>query len=50
MQNTPDTEITLTHGDWRLSAAPYGASLRGLSHAGKPVVTTYTGASQKVGG
>jgi len=50
MQTTPDTELILTHGDWHLSAAPYGASLRGLSHAGRPVVTTYTGASQKVGG
>ncbi len=50
MENTPDTEITLTHGDWQLTVAPYGASLRGLSHAGSPVITPYTGAAQKVGG
>ena len=50
MQNTPDIELTLTCGDWHLTAAPYGASLRGLSHAGKPVVTAYTGADRKVGG
>lgn len=50
MQNTPDTEITLTHGNWQLTVAPYGASLRGLSHAGAPVITSYTGADGKVGG
>ncbi len=50
MQNTPDTEITLTHGGWQLTVASYGASLRGLSHAGVPVITPYTGAAGKVGG
>lgn len=50
MENTPDTEIMLTHGDWQLTVAPYGASLRGLSHAGSAVITTYTGAKNKVGG
>ena len=50
MENTPDTEITLNHGDWQLIVAPYGASLRGLSHADSPVVTAYHGAKNKVGG
>ena len=50
MTNTHDTEIALTHGDWRLTVSPYGASLRGLSHAGRPVITAYTGADGKVGG
>lgn len=50
MQNSPGTEITLTHGDWHLTAAPHGASLRGLSRAGAPVITPYTGAANKVGG
>ena len=49
-QATPDTEITLTRGDWRLVVAPYGASLRGLSHAGAEVITGYSGAKGKVGG
>lgn len=50
MENTPNTEITLNHGDWQLTVAPYGASLRGLSHANAPVITSYTGADHKVGG
>ncbi len=50
MENTPDTEITLTHGDWQLHVSPYGASLRGLSHAGVLVITPYAGAQNKVGG
>jgi len=49
-QPTPDSEIILTHGDWRLVVAPYGASLRGLSHAGAEVITGYSGAKGKVGG
>ena len=49
MENTPDTQITLNHGEWQLTVAPYGASLRGLSHADAPVVTAYTGAENKVG-
>lgn len=48
--NTPDTEIVLTHGATRLHVSPYGASLRGLTHNGQPVVTAYTGAQGKVGG
>ncbi len=47
---TPDTEIILTHGNWRLAVAPYGASLRRLSHAGTDVITGYSGAKGKVGG
>ncbi len=50
MDTTLDTEITLTHGDWQLVTAPYGASMRGLSHGGAEVVTGYTGAAGKVGG
>ena len=49
-QPTADTEIILTHSDWRLVVAPYGASLRGLTHAGAEVITGYTGAKGKVGG
>jgi aldose 1-epimerase len=50
MQNTPDTELTLTGGDWQAVVSPYGASLRGLSKGGIPVVTGYIGAKNKVGG
>jgi aldose 1-epimerase len=55
MQPTPDTEITLTHGDWQLTVSPYGASLRGLSRRAardtlEEVVTGYSGAAGKVGG
>ncbi len=50
METTPDTEITLTHGDWQLVTSPYGASLRGLLHGGAEVITKYTGAKGKVGG
>jgi len=55
MQPTPDTEITLIHGDWQLVVAPYGASVRGLSRrvedgSRRQVITGYTGASGKVGG
>ena len=55
MEPTPDTEITLTRGDWRLVVAPYGASLRGLSRLGadgthQEVVAGYSGAKNKVGG
>jgi len=51
---TPDTELTLTHGDWTLVVSPYGASQRGLSKAGpngerKEVATGYTGEKNKVG-
>ena len=47
---TPDTEITLTGGDWQAVVSPYGASLRGLSQGGSAVVTGYAGAKNKVGG
>jgi len=55
MEPTPDTEITLTRGDWRLVVSPYGASLRGLSRARaggahEEVVAGYSGAQNKVGG
>ena len=55
MQSTPDTEITLTHGEWHLVVSPYGASLRGLSHRAasgtlEEVVTGYSGAAGKVAG
>lgn len=46
----PDQEIALTHGDWKLTVAPYGASLRGLTYRGKTVITGYTGKENKVGG
>ena len=54
-QATPDTELTLTHGDWQLVVAPYGASLRGLYRQGADgtraaVITGYSGAKGKVGG
>ena len=50
METTPDTELTLTQGDWQLVVSPYGASLRGLSKGGSAVVTGYSGANNKVGG
>ena len=59
-QATPDTEIMLAHGDWRLVVSPYGASLRGLTYQGadgvredgvrEEVITGYSGAGNKVGG
>ena len=54
-QTTPDTELTLTRGDWQLVTAPYGASLRGLSKIASEgtrteVITGYTGAVNKAGG
>ena len=50
MEITPDTEIMLTHSEWQLVTSPYGASLRGLTHSGAPVITGYTGAKNKIGG
>ena len=47
---TPDTELTLTHGPYQLTVSPYGASLRGLTHGGQPVITGYHGKEGKVGG
>lgn len=46
----PDPEITLTRGDWKLTVAPYGASLRGLRYRGETVITGYMGRENKVGG
>ncbi len=46
---TPDTELTLTHGPYSLVVSPYGASLRGLTHGGRPVIAGYHGAAGKVG-
>ena len=47
---TDDTEIELEAGAWRAVVSSHGASLRGLSHAGEPVVTGYRGAANKQGG
>lgn len=47
---TPDTDIVLIQGEYALVTSPYGASLRGLTHAGLPVITGYAGAEGKVGG
>ncbi len=47
---TPDTEITLTRGDFNLVVSPYGASLRGLTRHGAEIVTGYSGAKNKAGG
>ena len=47
---TPDTELTLTHGPYQLTVSPYGASLRGLTHHGRPLITGYHGQAGKVGG
>lgn len=47
---TDDTEIELAAGAWRAVVSSHGASLRGLSLAGEPVVTGYRGAANKQGG
>ena len=47
-QATPDTEFTLTHDAYALTVSPYGASLRGLTYQGRPVITGYHGAAGKV--
>lgn len=49
-QSTPDTELTLTRGNLRLVVSPYGASLRGLSRRDTPIITSYSGAQNKLGG
>lgn len=46
----PDQEIIVTRGDWKLTVAPCGASLRGLTYRGEPVITGYHGKENKVGG
>ena len=59
MTDTPmpagaDDDIHLTHGDLHLTVSAYGASLRGLTRgegaSAKPIVTSYQGAKNKVGG
>ena len=51
--NTPEintSRIISTQGDWTLTTAPHGASLHGLSYKGADMVTSYSGADNKVGG
>ena len=49
-----DDDIHLTHGDLYLIVSAYGASLRGLTRGegvnAKPIVTSYNGAANKIGG
>jgi len=49
-----DEDIHLTHGDLHLTVSAYGASLRGLTRGegttAKPIVTSYEGAKNKIGG
>ena len=45
-----ETEFALESGEWTAVVAPLGASLRGASYRGKPVVTGYMGRENKVGG
>lgn len=47
---TDDSEIELTHGAWSAVVSSHGASLRGLQHEGRPVVTGYRGTGNKQGG
>ena len=47
---TDDTEIELSSGPWSAVVTTLGASLRGLSREGLPVVTGYRGAVNKQGG
>jgi aldose 1-epimerase len=44
------TEFELVSGQWSAVVSSHGASLRGLSYAGAPVVTNYRGAANKQGG
>ncbi len=50
----PDTELTLTCGDLRLTVSPFGASMLGLSRSvgaeTQEIITSYSGAKNKVGG
>jgi len=55
MEPTPNTELTLTRGNYQLVVSPYGASLRGLYRlladgAREEVITGYSGAKNKTGG
>ena len=47
---TDDTESELRHGDWAAVTSSHGASLRGVTWRGEPVVTGYRGSEAKVGG
>ena len=47
---TDDTEIELKAGPWSAVVSSHGASLRGASYEGVPVVTGYHGAANKQGG
>ncbi len=44
------TESELRHGHWAAVTSSHGASLRGLTWRGEPVVTGYRGAGTKQGG
>jgi len=44
------TEVQLQAGEWQAVVSSFGASLRGVTHAGQPVVTGYHGAAAKQGG
>lgn len=50
MSNDNDPEIVLRAGEWTTTVAPYGASLRGATWRGEPVVTSYHGRENKQGG
>jgi aldose 1-epimerase len=45
-----ETEIALRCGDWSAVVSAFGASLRGVTHRGHPVVTGYRGTANKIGG
>jgi aldose 1-epimerase len=47
---TDDTEIELKAGLWSAVVSSHGASLRGASYDGVPIVTGYHGAANKQGG
>jgi aldose 1-epimerase len=47
---TDPTETELHHGDWTAVTSSLGASLRGVTCRGEPVVTGYRGADAKQGG
>ncbi|MES3033558.1 MAG: aldose epimerase [Gemmatimonadota bacterium] len=47
---TDDTESELHFGEWAAVTSSHGASLRGLTWRGQPVVTGYRGAAAKQGG
>ncbi len=47
---TDHTESELRHGDWAAVTSSHGASLRGVTWRGEPVVTGYRGLEAKQGG